>query len=472
VMAFTTRHGIELQGYTGPVLTATRGYTPLPGRPSPPPLIPPAPPLTARTLKYQDPTGLVKQFDDAVEMGRILPVDDQSAFTFLQALRARLKLDEYRAEAEKLRVALEDRGQQVLLTYLAGEQTPQKREDFFRGTLYFEAAQLVAPDSLYLQSRLTFCLGRVAIFDKDYDRAGTLLERAVGLDPERAYAYNALGIAYLERADYDRAILAFRDAAKRAPYWAYPLHNMALSFVEKGDYDSAIRTYREAMRLAPGAAYLPYNLGLVYQRTNQPRDADAMYRAALRISPDNPQTFNALGYLRASRGKKAEAENFYRQALAKDPELLVARHNLAVLLSETPNRSAEAIALWRENLAKMPAFVPSRLSLARLLSRSGQDAAAANEYAALIQIKPDYLAARLALADLDVRLDKGGEALVQLQEAAKLQPTNAEIYEKIGDIFKAAGRSVEAVAEYRKAIGNSADGAVRKRINRKIKGIA
>src|SRR5260370_27365676 len=211
--------------------------------------------MTSRQMKYQDAATLLEAFDKAISEGRILPTGDQSAFVILNALKARLKAEDYPAEAAKLRVALEDKGQQVLLDYLAGDETPQKRDAFFDGRRYFEAAELLAPDSLYLESRKTFCQGRVAIFDKDYQLAADLLEKAVSLDPERAYAYNALGIAYLERADYDRALLAFRDASKRAPFWPYPVHNQALALEQRGAYDDATRAYQRGMLLAPKAAY-------------------------------------------------------------------------------------------------------------------------------------------------------------------------------------------------------------------------
>jgi tetratricopeptide (TPR) repeat protein len=468
VMAITDRKGIDLKEYTGPVNTASRSIPRTKPAAISPALAPLNSPLTARTLRnLGDKAGAVKRFEDALEQGRILPAEDQSAFTFLEALRALLKADEYAIEAEKLRVALEDRGQQVLLTYLAGEQIPQKRDDFLQGQAYFEAAQNLAPKSLLLQSRSEFCRGRVAIFDKNYPLAATLLERSVRLDPDRAYAYNALGISYLERADYDRAILAFRDASARAPYWAYPLHNMALAYSEQGDYDAAIRTYQRAMRLVPAVAYLPYNLGLLYQRMNRPRDAEAMYREAQRIAPGNPQAFNALGYLRASQGKSKEAEDYYRQALAADSGLLVARHNLALLLSGLPERGNEAVTLWRENLAKAKDYVPSRLSLARFLERTGQNDAAASEYTVLVQTRPVYIAARLALADVDARIGRPDDALAQLREAIKLEPRNPALYERLGDVAKGVGHKADAESAYQKAIEYSTEKADKRRIQRK-----
>src|SRR5260370_34448909 len=100
---------------------------------------------TSGQLKYQDAAKLIEMYEDAIQQGRILPTDDQGAFTFLQALRSRLRVEDYRIEAEKLRVVLEDKGQQVVLQYLAGESAPQRREDFFRGTAYFEAALWLVP---------------------------------------------------------------------------------------------------------------------------------------------------------------------------------------------------------------------------------------------------------------------------------------------------------------------------------------
>jgi len=463
-MAVTTQPGIDLKEYTVPTLVARRSLTQQRKGPSPPAVERVVLPLTASTLKYQDPEGLIKRFEDAVQQGHILPADDPSAFTFLDALSVRLKPEEYRAEAEKLRVALEDRGQQVLLTYLAGEQTPQKRDDFQLGRAYFEAARNLTPDSVYLESRLTFCQGRVAIFDKDYQRAETLLARAVGLDPELGYSYNGLGIAYLERADYDRAILAFRDAAKRAPYWAYPLHNMALALAEKGDYAGAIRTYERAIEIAPHVFYLPYNLGLLYQRLNRSADAEASYRKAMTIDPGNARAWNALGSLKAAAGRNAGAEKYYRQALERDPQFLAARYNLALLLSASKARSGEAQALWRDNLSRDPEHLPSRLSLAQSLAQSGNDAEAAREYGLVVAARPDYVAARLALGDIDTRMGNPSDALGQFEQAFKIQPASAEILEKIAQGEAALGRTADARSAYEKALPLATDGGARKRI--------
>jgi Tfp pilus assembly protein PilF len=387
----------------------------------------------------------------------------------VQELKTLLPPEQYLRPENQLRIALEDRSQQVLLRYLAGEQVAQTRDDFAAGALYVGAASLLTPESLYLRARNDFFQGRTLLFDKKYSEATELLERSIEIDPTAAYAYNALGIAYLEQADFKHAGAAFRDATRRAPYWAYPLHNLALTYVETGNNQLAIREYQNAMRLAPDASYLPYNLGLVYQRINRRREAEAAYRKAIALAPQSGEPYNALGALKTTEGKRAEAERLYRRALEKNEALLPARHNLALLLWNVTGRRPEAIDLWRANLKRVPEYLPSLLSLADALAEQGDINQAIQEYRIVLKLKPDYVAAHLVLARL---LQKAGEpaaALEELREASKREPENPIVLEQIGDLNRAEGRATEAKEAYEAALRQTADGTTRKRLREKLK---
>ena len=158
--------------------------------------------------------------------------------------------------SNQLRIAQEDRAQEVLLRYLGGDQNPQTQRDFAEAGRYMQAARSLTPESLFLEGRQDFFDGRALLFDKKFPDAANLLENAVRIDPGAAYGYNALGIAYLEQGEFEKAIPAFRDASRRAPHWSYPLHNEALAHVESGDYQSAIRLYQQAMRLTPEVQFI------------------------------------------------------------------------------------------------------------------------------------------------------------------------------------------------------------------------
>jgi tetratricopeptide (TPR) repeat protein len=413
----------------------------------------------------------VDRFTSAIRDGRILPSDPNNAFSALQTLRTTLAPEQYQERVNQLRVALEDKAQEVLLRYLAGDQTPQSRQEFARGASYMDAARSLTQESLFLEGRQNFFQGRALLFDKKFPEAAQLLEQSVRIDPGAAYGFNALGIAYLEQAQYGRAIPAFRDAIRRAPHWSYPLNNQALAFVETGDYRSAIRAYQEAMRLTPRYSYLPYNLGLVYQRLNRRKDADASYRKASSLAPDSAEPYNALGTLKVSEGKRAEAEQLYRQALQRNSSLLPARHNLALLLAADAARRPEAINLWRDNLRQAPDYIPSRLSLAENLAALGDNAAAIVEYRQVLAAKPAYVAARLALARLLAKTGDAEAALQELRDVTKQDAQNPDVFEQIGDIEAARQHASEARSAYQSALDLKPERSVRKRIENKTKSL-
>jgi len=413
----------------------------------------------------------VDAFQAAVRAGRLLPDQPNSAWDLVPRLRAELQPEQMFLQENALRIALENAAQQVLLRYLAGDQSAPTKGDFDAGSQYMEAALRLTQESLYLEGRDDFFRGRGLLFDKQYDQAANLLEQSVRIDPGEAYGYNALGIAYLEQADFARSIPAFRDAARRAPNWSYPLHNLALAYQEEGDYQDAIRSYQQAMRITPQFSYLPYNLGLVYQRLNRRRDAETAYRRALFLAPDSAEPLNALGSLKASEGKSAEAEKFYRDALQKNPSVdtaLAARHNLGLLLASLKGRQNEAIAAWRQNLAAKPDYLASRLSLAELLAQTGDTAGAIEQYVYVAGVKPEYIAARMALAGLYLKANQADAALVQLRAAAKLDPQNASVEEQIGDAEKSLNHLDAAREAYATALKLQIDKGDRKRLRAKM----
>jgi protein O-mannosyl-transferase len=414
---------------------------------------------------------MTDRLTSAIAAGRILPTDPNNAFTALRDLKATASAEQYQELQNQLRIALEDKAQKVLLRYLAGDESPQSRDEFQSGARYMDAARSLTEESLFLEGRQDFFQGRALLFDKNFPQAANLLEQSVRMDPGAAYGFNALGIAYLEQAEYDKAIPAFHDAVRRAQHWSYPLHNVALAYVETGDYQSAIRAYQEAIRLTPQYSYLPYNLGLVYQRLNRRKDAEVAYVKAEMLAPNSAEPYNALGTLKASEGKRSEAEQLYRQALQKNANLLPARHNLALLLLDEKGREKEAIDLLRENLRQTPDYLPSRLSLAEALAEQGDNAAAVEEYRKVLASKPEYVAARIALADVLTKTNDRDGALDQLRQVTKQDSQDPALFERIGDLEAARQHSAEARMAYQSALDLKPPRAVRKSVENKLKSL-
>ncbi|MDX2182312.1 MAG: caspase family protein [Bryobacteraceae bacterium] len=406
-------------------------------------------------------------FDEAIASGRLLPDQPGNAFTAFRQLKLARKLsrEQIVQQENRLRNALEERNQQVLLDYLKGDQKPATRAQFAEAARAINAAIQINGETPFLLSRLAFAEGRLAILDKRYSDARESLESALRLDPEAAFIYNALGTAYLEQAEYDLAAKSFREAIGRAPMWAYPRHNLALTQSQAGDTAGAIATYEEAVKLAPQHAYLVYNQGILYAKLNQFRHAEERLLRAAELSPDLAEPLTALAAVRVSEGKLAEAETLLRQAIAKDPSYLAARHNLAAVVARNPVRRAEAIALWRENLAAGPDYLRSRVSLAETLAASGDTAGAIEQYSEILERSPEFVAARAERARLRGRSGDREGAMADLR-ALPAGPYFSEIY---ADVERDTGRIPQALELYARAFQESPDEEVRSRLRAKMK---
>ncbi len=83
----------------------------------------------------------VDRFTSAITAGRILPTDPNNAFAALRSLQAQLTPEQYQERKNQLQVALENKAQEVLLRYLAGDERPQAQAAFEQGARYMEAAR-------------------------------------------------------------------------------------------------------------------------------------------------------------------------------------------------------------------------------------------------------------------------------------------------------------------------------------------
>jgi tetratricopeptide (TPR) repeat protein len=347
------------------------------------------------------------------------------------------------------RIALENEIHQIISKYLDGEEVPQNREDFARGIDACIEARKLAGGSLFLEGREEFFRGRTLIFDKNYSAAADHLYRSIRLDPASPYAYNALGISFLEQARYDLATAAFSDAISRAPYWAYPRHNLALTRMQVGEYTQAIANYREAIDLVPRYSYLPYNLGLVYQRMNLVEDAEAAYLQARSKAPWRALPSIALGVLMTERGREGRARRYFeeaRQALDRNPDpasRVLLRHNEAVLLAHRASTIAQAQDLWRENIASAD-YLPSRFALAHSLSESvnrkrletGALQAAGAAWQDVLRQVPNHTGARIEYAGFLERTKRRDDAIRVLLDGLQISPGDVRLKHALEQLQK------------------------------------
>src|SRR5262249_45756397 len=153
---------------------------------------------------------------------------------------------------------------------------------------------------------------------------------------------------------------------------------------------------------------------------------EAIMRRRLEKYPgDFPAHYN-LGALEMTRGKYREAAPHFQKAVSARPASASARNGLAGAFMGQ-GRYENAIPQLQEALRIDPVHGNARLNLAKALMHEGDLAGAASELDAFLKQKPGHADAQFALGTVYFMQHRYEQALLHLQQAARLKPEDAEI---------------------------------------------
>jgi tetratricopeptide (TPR) repeat protein len=111
----------------------------------------------------------------------------------------------------------------------------------------------------------------------------------------------------------------------------------------------------------------------------------------------------------------------------------------------------EALAEFAAALRLDPTLIDARANMGGVLAQLGRPAEAAEQYEQVLRQDPNYLAARVSLGLICLQRNETDKALEHLQVAARLKP-DPELMVLLGQALEAAGRTSEAIEQYRRAL--------------------
>ncbi len=341
------------------------------------------------------------------------------------------------------------------------------------------------------------------------------LQRAIALLPSFPATYIDLGTIYLRTGDLDKALAQFeaglnipsssgptpdwdmavagiREALAAKPDRAEAYNTLGLLLGRKGaDSKEVLTEFREAVRLRPDFADAHNNIGLVLAQSNEDKAAIAEFREALRIRPDFADAHANLGTTLISTDSQ-EAVLELKKAVALAPGLLKAQFNLAVAYGADPSYGpAKEIEQLRKVIVTEPTFAPGHLNLGKALLSDGRVEESIGELREAVRLESQSTRAHYQLglalaragrkdeaaselqksrelassddrkqnADLDiaegrVALDKGelDRAAAKFRHALELQPESSDAEHFLGVVLEKEGDAEGASAAYRKAV--------------------
>jgi adenylate cyclase len=204
------------------------------------------------------------------------------------------------------------------------------------------------------------------------ESAMQLLEEAIALDPEYAYAYSILSTAYFDlvvlgasdspRESLRRAVELGKKAVALDESNPYAHANLAFPYMYLREFDNAISEAEKGVSLAPNYAAAYFALGSVLSTVGRPKEAIPILQKCLRLSPVpvHSQVLGILANSYSALGQYEEAVATYKKVLhVYGPDQLLAHLGLLGTYARM-GRENEARAEGAEVLRIDPEFSVER----------------------------------------------------------------------------------------------------------------
>ncbi len=166
----------------------------------------------------------------------------------------------------------------------------------------------------------------------NFPLAEALLKRATDVDPKNKYAWNNLGLIYLQTRQDDQAIAAFQKQIEVNPYDEYAYNNLGRVYWQERKYDEAVKSFNKQLENNPLDKFAHANLGQMYEEWHKYDLAAPELEKASSLSPDRADLQVSLGdaYLNLGQDKKALAAFDHAVELSATP---LVWNNIAYQLS-------------------------------------------------------------------------------------------------------------------------------------------
>jgi tetratricopeptide (TPR) repeat protein len=299
--------------------------------------------------------------------------------------------------------------------------------------------------SAYLQRKLAALLAQQGLLDESLEHA----KRALELAPEDEAA--RLFLAQLHRVrrepEQAEALLVDADGKPRSPDAADQLYRIRL---ESGRFEPALEVARWLTAHEPDEMRGHFALANIYQQMGRHQDAERSLRDALALDPGNLRIYAALARLLHDRGENQREIALYREILEQHPH----HHATLVALGQAQMSVDDldgAIATFEQVLAHHPDDVESVKNLGYLRFEARDFKGAEELFERAVESSPGEYEAAFFLGVVRRRIGAGDAALEAFERIPPDHAHFAEARTQIATIYERRGQYDRALVEVERA---------------------
>jgi tetratricopeptide (TPR) repeat protein len=338
------------------------------------------------------------------------------------------------------------------------------RGDWSKAADCFRRSVAMSPN--YAPAHLA--LGEMLLRIGDFDSAANELTTTLRLDPKTAGGHHGLGLIALQEGRPNTAAAEFRSAiALRSGYtgaeeglaralasqhkWAdaatllktlvtanpnsiEEATSLGTALSNIGDEASAAKQFARARELSNKEMFLlrakgDSNWGVALRNEGKLLDAVAAFHRAVEDDPSYCDAHDDLGEVLWVQKDAPGALSEFQTAVRCNPELALARNNLAIALLYYKHDIDGAVEELRAALSTRPGFALAHLNLSKALAAKQDFAGAESEVRSALAIDPASAASHVVLGLVLASRDGtvSGEAEAEMKKGLKLDPKLREM---------------------------------------------
>lgn len=318
------------------------------------------------------------------------------------------------------------------------------------------------------------------IEQKDYSRAARIFQRLLRKNPRSFPALNGLGVVQTQMGDYAQAARAYEKALVIKPN-SFPLllnlgicyfkaekytsashylklavsdqpanfqarSLLAMSYYADKRFKSASGEFQKLLAAKPGNQTLQYLLAESYLRGGSYNEFLAYFQSILQRSPNSAALHMLMGEAYDGLDRTSEAIKQFQIAASLAPHQPDVHFGLGYLYWKKHEYEKASVQFQREIQAK-GSVAKSKAYLGDIAMREGKKSRAHALLKAALHLYPRIRLAYYDLGILDMLQKKYDQAIVNLENAIKMEPNRADAHYRLAEVYRVLGRKQLAQKE-------------------------
>lgn len=307
-------------------------------------------------------------------------------------------------------------------------------------------------DAINLLGEMALERGRLEEANKYLEEAYQYFTQVLKLEPNHLEAHNNLGVIYFHRSKMEDALREFSQAAAIDPNSAEAHNNLGSLFLAQGSYDKAKDAFQKAMKIKPGYSEALVNLGTAWFKEGNLEKAQDIYLQATRLFPNNQDAWNCLGLTHFTRKDYQGAIDHFETALKTGP----ARADVYISIGKTylSLRSFDkSLAALKKAVEVDPHNKEAHLIMGHVLfDELGRAQEAVVEWEEARRLDPSDPVPLMNLAAVSFQAERYPEAIMLWKKALEIDPDSNDACLHLGTAYLKQNNIEEAIRSWQKIL--------------------